>query len=283
MWRPLETPESWQHILRRLLDSGKPSIPQAIEILGEMEPGERALVTHSFNLRTSNPQDLLVIKDAGHQLDPLATHAILQGVLTGAQSTDPFEARPSEEEVLARLQPMKDIVAELESSGTLAKGSGRMLLIAAGTEHVELFLGNVPPQERTEYLRMEGGDRLIEKIISDECDGGTRTLEHAEKGSTPGYFFTPTGLTGNLPAEKITTALGTWQRYDAPAAEAWFIANGGQFPVSRQDEIRARFAENIPFSGERSDPMKWIEQITDPVLREKTASTLKNNTLPDPF
>jgi hypothetical protein len=123
----------------------------------------------------------------------------------------------------------------------------------------------IPAGELMNQLRKDGYDLVIGTIIWNE---GELDPFGSSESAYPHTFFTPDG-TRNLPPEKIPFAMNTWHRVNPEAAQSWFTTNAATLPPPQQDEIRVSFALHL-WSEDKAAAQAWIDQITDPALREKT-------------
>ena len=280
-----ESPGYRQVILAKLADISKPSVTLALDFLRDMESREdREFLASYMSFENSGAEQLLALKQAGKGLDEWETRVILRWTDPFRGSNDPFAAELPRAEVQSMFDRMMETILSLEKEEVLATGAREMFIIVAGVRHAHLFLENVPPNERVDYLRKEGAEGVIDRIIRSEfglffAGESSDLLKPVAKGEIPGYFFTATGTTENLPPERVGAAVAVWQSLDFPAAEAWFATNGPQLPVPQRDEALAGFADHVYFTKDAAEARRWADQITDPGLREKTITLVESRVL----
>lgn len=257
------TDEHRKDLLWLAFHEGKESIVQALQFLREIgAEQERERISEVFPEHRCTLEGVSQLKEAGYRLNLQETRMIVDRLANTAESVanGPTEGSP-------RVSTgVMETVISLEQDGFFAKGALDFYLISIGKNGrsgSEDFQTLVPREKWQELLRTEGYEEVIESLIIDQV--GNEDYPH--------LFFTPTG-THHLPPERINVALEAWHFRSPDGAEKWFAANAVTIPASQQDEIRVRFARNFWENQRITDTRRWLDQISDPALREQTRISL---------
>lgn len=257
------TDEHRKDLLWLAFHEGKESIVQALQFLREIgSEQERERISEVFPEHRCTLEGVSQLKEAGYRLDLQETRMIVDRL---ANTVEPVKNGPTEGSQSVSTGVMETVIS-LEREGFFTKGALDLYLIATGKSGMsgsDDFQALVPREKWQELFRTEGYEEVVENLIF------VQLRDH----DYPHLFFTPTG-THHLPSERINVALEAWHFRSPAGAEKWFAANAVTIPVSQQDEIRVRFARNFWENQKITDTRRWLDQISDPALREQTLTSL---------
>lgn len=250
------TPEDERaSLLGDLFFKSDPTLPEAIDFLRTIESTEdRREIARRFPRLDGTHERLMFLKDANYRLNGEESGVLMVSLAFGGS-----EGWLGVKDV----QDLMRTIATLETDGVFSPGSHERFLLEVGKSLPFTFVKLFPPGVMERQLDREGYDAVIESIITTEA-----SPDPFARKSYPETFFTPEGITGNLPPGKIPVAMDAWHGNMPDDAEAWFTANGGNLLSSQQDQIRATFARNS-WNTDKPAAQAWLDQITDPALREK--------------